>query len=1021
MATLFFASTTLADGDGPLLVVDGPTDGDWFTAPGITVEGTVDPRGLTSVLNVSELGSGDTNRLTVQPWGVVYTPSPFLEDEFLGNALNTSLWTVLRDDGIITVNGGVLTLTEEWVSYRYYYPSINSSQDFFAIDHSRDWEAEFRMMHVIESGIRRATGGGITCSTEEYPYGHFYAMGGNIPIGEWNIWIYENRTNVYKSDFTIQTWHTYLLRYDSSKDSYSIYMDGILRSEFEREDPPDHFWFGSPDVSYSDHFTTIMIDSARVWTYHGSWESRALDMDGKMVLTGVVPNWTTTRPNIGKVRLQVQVSSDNSTWSSWTDVRGGAPITDIEGRYLRFRADLSMPFVKDGDQNVTLSSLALVFHYPVASLEYNNDGSEWSPIPVMAEWSFGLTLHEDWNHLMIRATDTGRAVNSTQLDLLLDTTPPTGTVEIDGGALFTGSLDVTVSVFANDTYGITKVHLFFYIGSQDIDVLAFQDSFPFLLEGIDGPITLFVKFEDIHGLLSAPVSDDIILDTTDPTGSIEIDGGAAYTGSNEVTLSLSYSDKNGLTSIEVSNDAGFSDPQSLAGFVEDLEWDLGMSSDGTAWVYLRLVDPVGNELVVNASIEMYFPKAEGTITIHVGVELTNGPLVSLDIMVPPSLKAQVMQVSEDETFVGVPWQEFSERTIWTLSAGDGPKTVYVRFEDFRGIISLPVSDGIMVDRTPPKVVVSIDLDAEFAIQKEVQLTIEYDDLGLATDLWVSNSDDRGGAERMDYQRSVIGQIPDIEGERSVHVWVMDQAGNIGSTSDVIHYASFPPTIGVTLPVGDITNADVLAVDLDVSDRYGPTEVRFAVDRDPSVDDHWMSLDGDLSVDISGLEEGDHQVRVVARNGPGLMSQVLVATFVLDRTAPDVTILEPRADERLHQGRLTVRFIVQVSDIYGTTVTEVRVDQGEWAPVDPSDPFDVRLAGYGDKRIEVRAIDEAGNIGTASVSFTLEEETSGTLMTLMIVVLVAIIAVAIAAIVLRRSRMGDPGEPETDEGWEETKT
>ena len=700
-------------------------------------------------------------------------------------------------------------------------------------------------------------------------------------------------------------------------------------------------------------------------------------------------------------------------------MRGGAPVSEANGRYLRFRADLSMSFVKNGNQNVTLSSLALEFHYPVASLEYEHDGSGWSPLPVTALWSFDLTLNEDWNLVRIRATDTGGAVNFSQLDLLLDTTPPTGTVEIDGGALFTGSHNVIVSVSATDTYGITSIHLFFYIGSTDIEVLPFQDTFPFVLEGIDGPIELFVKFEDSHGLFSEPVSDDIILDTTAPTGSIEIDGGAPYTGSNEVTLAVEYQDANGLTSIEVSNEAGFSDPQPLAASVEDLDWDLGTGTDGMAWVYLRLVDPVGNEVVVNDSIEVYFPKAEGSVTIHGGAELTNGPAVSLDIMAPSSLKAQIMQVSEDDAFEGAQWQEFSERIIWILSTGDGLKTVYVRFEDFRGIISLPVSDGIMSDPTPPEVVVSIDLDAEFTVRADVQLTIAYTDLSLATDLWVSNSDDWAEADRMEYRPSVPWQIPDIEGERIVHVWVMDLAGNIGSAIDVIQFASFPPTIVVSFPGGYITNADEVAVDIDVSDRYGPTEVRVAVDHDPSGDDQWMGSDGEFSVDVSGLEDGEHQVRVVARNAPGLMSQVVVATFMLDRIAPDIEILEPGVDERLHQDGLTVRLTVRVSDSHGRTETEVRVGEGEWVPVDASGPIDVELPGYGNHTIVVRAFDEAGNIGAAAVFFTIEEETSGSLMTLMVVGLVAIIAVVVALILIRRPPVRDPVDPESDDGWEET--
>jgi len=44
---------------------------------------------------------------------------------------------------------------------------------------------------------------------------------------------------------------------------------------------------------------------------------------------------------------------------------------------------------------------------------------------------------------------------------------------------------------------------------------------------------------------------------------------------------------------------------------------------------------------------------------------------------------------------------------WTLSAGDGSKTVYVRYQDNAGNISAPTTDTSALDTTPPTGTVSI--------------------------------------------------------------------------------------------------------------------------------------------------------------------------------------------------------------------------------------------------------------------------------------------------------------------------
>jgi hypothetical protein len=59
--------------------------------------------------------------------------------------------------------------------------------------------------------------------------------------------------------------------------------------------------------------------------------------------------------------------------------------------------------------------------------------------------------------------------------------------------------------------------------------------------------------------------------------------------------------------------------------------------------------------------------------------------------------ATAIQLSEDAASFTAPWRSATGGTSWTLSAGDGEKTVYARFRLSDGSEGLPVSDTIVLD------------------------------------------------------------------------------------------------------------------------------------------------------------------------------------------------------------------------------------------------------------------------------------------------------------------------------------
>ncbi|MCX7004207.1 MAG: hypothetical protein NTV22_13180 [bacterium] len=63
--------------------------------------------------------------------------------------------------------------------------------------------------------------------------------------------------------------------------------------------------------------------------------------------------------------------------------------------------------------------------------------------------------------------------------------------------------------------------------------------------------------------------------------------------------------------------------------------------------------------------------------------------------------AMQMMLANDAGFGGGAWESYATSKAWTLAAGDGIRTVYVKFRDALLNESAAVSDSIILDTTPP--------------------------------------------------------------------------------------------------------------------------------------------------------------------------------------------------------------------------------------------------------------------------------------------------------------------------------
>ena len=182
-------------------------------------------------------------------------------------------------------------------------------------------------------------------------------------------------------------------------------------------------------------------------------------------------------------------------------INGGAAITTSP------IVNVSMPAT--GAIAVALSnsgSIWKVFYPPVASTSWALDDP-----------AYGGSAEEGTKHVLVRFQDVWfNWFDPVDLEIAYDTSPPNGTVRIDGGATATNSRAVTLNIPATDAgTKVTKVKV-----SNDGETWvarAFDPALGWTLRAGDGGKRVLVRWRDRAGHWSGVKADRIVLDHGAPT------------------------------------------------------------------------------------------------------------------------------------------------------------------------------------------------------------------------------------------------------------------------------------------------------------------------------------------------------------------------------------------------------------------------------------------------------------------------------------------------------------------------
>lgn len=303
-------------------------------------------------------------------------------------------------------------------------------------------------------------------------------------------------------------------------------------------------------------------------------------------------------------------------------------------------------------------------------------------------------------------------------------------IVVEGGAPYCNAEDVSVSLSFRHPDGVAA-----YLASESettpaetdpgwvaiTPVADYADSVPFTLSSEDGPKTVHVWFKSSLGSISLPNSDEIILDTTAPAGSLGINSGDALTVDRSVTLHLYASDAEGVDAWYVSEaltppaaeSPGWTAVAPASGFSADIGFVLS-EGDGVKMVYTWFQDAAGNvSPAAGDDIILDTEPPSGGLSIAGGAGAINAPVAAIDVSASDAGSGGIQMAFSNDGENFSPWEAYQAQKSWTLSAGDGSKTVYVKFKDAAGFESAPFSDDILFDTQPPVPIITLPLDGEY--------------------------------------------------------------------------------------------------------------------------------------------------------------------------------------------------------------------------------------------------------------------------------------------------------------------
>jgi len=349
-------------------------------------------------------------------------------------------------------------------------------------------------------------------------------------------------------------------------------------------------------------------------------------------------------------------------------------------------------------------------------------------------------------------------------------------------------------------------------------------------------------------------------DTDAPTnGSITIDSGAGSTTSTSVTLALSASDVVGVNGYYVSETnstplvGDFTAVSATTSYSDNSVAFTLSAGVGTKTVYAWFKDTSDNistpvsDTINLVSADTIYPY-NTSISLAGGATSTTTQNITVNLAAQDDIGVNGYYLSEsttppdpltDFTDIIPAVLNYSATVNFTLSAGDGRKTVYAWFKDAADNMSVIINDTIELatpDTTSPaSATIDIEEGAASTATYEVDIAITGTDAVGITGFYLSETNSTPGANDFITVASTTSLSTTVhfnlsagDGVKTVYLWLRDAAGNIStpvndtitSTADTAADTVSPVITAMSVLQSSPINGRTITIRLSGSDAGG---------------------------------------------------------------------------------------------------------------------------------------------------------------------------------------------------------
>ena len=192
----------------------------------------------------------------------------------------------------------------------------------------------------------------------------------------------------------------------------------------------------------------------------------------------------------------------------------------------------------------------------------------------------------------------------------------------------------------------------------------------------------------------------------------------------------------------------------------------------------------------------------GSIAVNQGASFATSASATLTLAATDNGGTVSSMRLSDDNATWTPWEPYAASKVWTLTPGDGPKTVYAQFQDATGNISSPYSDAITLDTVLPTGSILINNGAVMTTNRSVALVLTGHDAGSGLSQMRFSNNNASWSSWEAYTTNKAWTLTTGDGNKAAYVQLKDAAGN-GS-------ASFSDTILFYSKGGVRTNITVVA-------------------------------------------------------------------------------------------------------------------------------------------------------------------------------------------------------------------